>query len=92
MSWTWDEVKNEVNVHKHGLSFGLAARVFTDPLRISRPDPSQDDRWQTIGMVGRQTILVVHTWPEDEAEQGRIISARKAISHEREAYERGDFT
>jgi uncharacterized DUF497 family protein len=37
----------------------------------------------------------VHTWPEPETETdyetGRIVSARKATSHERKAYEEGAF-
>jgi uncharacterized DUF497 family protein len=37
-------------------------------------------------------LLVVHTWPEEsEGEVGRILSARKAIAHERRAYEEGNF-
>ena len=37
--------------------------------------------------------MVVHTWPEFDAgsgeEIGRVISARKATTHERAAYEEG---
>ncbi|MBM4297940.1 MAG: BrnT family toxin, partial [Deltaproteobacteria bacterium] len=60
-------------------------------------DPYPDrDRWQTMGLVGTVLLFVVHTWPEaDRAtgeETGRIISARKATSHERKAYEeKGKF-
>jgi uncharacterized DUF497 family protein len=40
-------------------------------------------------------LLVVHTWPEPDPmtgiEMGRIISARKATSHERKVYEEGQF-
>jgi uncharacterized DUF497 family protein len=50
-----------------------------------------EERWQTVGVVGRTTIFVVHTWPEGRDEAGRIISARKATSHERKAYEEGEF-
>jgi hypothetical protein len=68
--------------------------VFDDPLALSRQDPHPDgDRWQTIGRIEAVTFFVVHTWPEiDEAgETGRVISARKATSHERKAYEEGDI-
>ena len=44
-------------------------------------------------MVGTQVVMVVHTWPDFDTETGeeivRIISARKATRHEREAYEEG---
>ena len=70
--------------------------VFRDPLAASRRDPeASEERWQTIGMIGQVVVFVVHTWPEPdpdtEEEVGRIISARKATSHERRAYEEGEF-
>lgn len=66
-----------------------------DPLAASQPDPSPDEeRWQTIGMIGGVVVFVVHTWPQPDTtgeEIGRIISARKATSHERKAYEENRF-
>jgi uncharacterized DUF497 family protein len=96
LGWTWDPDKAAENRAKHGLSFETAVLVFDNPLHASRPDPHpDDDRWQTIGTVGPATLLVVHTWPEAQPEDdepvGRIISARKASTHERRAYEEEDF-
>ena len=96
MRWTWSEEKNRVNKINHGIRFETAQLVFADPLALSRHDPHPDgDRWQTVGLIGFVTVFVVHTQPESEAgadeETGRIISARKATSHERRAYEEGDF-
>lgn len=96
MEWTWSEEKNRTNKRDHKLSFETAVLVFDDPLAASRADPHPDgDRWQTVGVVGEVALLVVHTWPEPDpetgAETGRIISARKATTHERKAYEEGDF-
>lgn len=96
MRWTWSEAKNRGNKLKHGLSFETAQLVFNDPLAMSRCDPCTDEeRWQTIGQVGQVTIFVVHTWPvydqERDEEVGRIISARKATTHERREYEEGEF-
>lgn len=67
-----------------------------DPLAASRPDPHPDgDRWQTIGSAGGILVLfVVHTEPVEQAdgrEIGRIISVRRATSHERKAYAEGTF-
>jgi len=91
MPWTWDPDKDAANRRKHRVSFETAAFVFDDPMHASRPDPHPDgDRWQTVGMAGGVTLLVVHTWSED-SDEGRIISARKATAHERRAYEEGDF-
>jgi uncharacterized DUF497 family protein len=94
--WTWDPGKDRTNKRKHGLSLKTAQLVFDDPLAVSRLDTSiGEERWQTIGMIGHVVIFVVHTSPgRDRAsgeEIGRIISARKATSHERRAYEEGHF-
>ncbi|MGE4048552.1 MAG: BrnT family toxin [Acetobacteraceae bacterium] len=96
MRWTWDDEKNRTNKRDHGLSFETATLVFEDELAASRPDPHPDgDRWQTVGLVGTVCLFVVHTWPEPDPETGeeigRIISARKATTHERRAYEEGAF-
>jgi uncharacterized protein len=96
LSWTWDPEKDRKNRRKHGLSFDLARRVFDDPLALSRPDPCpSEERWQTIGMIRSVHVLVVHTAPETDAATGdaigRVISARKAMAHERKAYEEGAF-
>ena len=92
----WDPIKNRVNGRAHGLSFETAEYVFDDPLAASRADQyPHEQRWRTIGMIGMVVVLVVHTWPEPDPatgeETGRIISARKATSHERKAYEQGAF-
>ena len=96
MRFTWDETKNRSNQKKHdGISFEVAARVFLDPLRLSRQDRVEGDevRWQTIGIVhGITVILVAHTIVDDGQdhelfEQIRIISARRATPRERKYYE-----
>ena len=94
MRWTWDETKNEANLRAHGLSFEAAVYVFDDPISATQEDPfPHEQRWRTVGMVGTQVVMVVHTWPDFDAktgdESGRIISARKATRREREAYEEG---
>ena len=96
MRWIWDRTKNEANLKAHGLSFEAAAFVFDDPISTTRDDPyPYEQRGRTIGMVGTQVVMVVHTWPELDAETGegigRIISARKATRREREAYEEGNY-
>ena len=90
MRWAWSLVRNRDNKRKHGLSFETAQLVFDDPRALSRPDPfPHEERWQTVGVIGQITIIVVHTWPDSNVETGRIVSARKATAHERRAYEEG---
>lgn len=93
MRWIWRDEKNRTSQRDHGLSFETARLVFDDPPAASRVDPHPDgDRWQTVGIV---VLFVVHTWPEPGPatgeETGRIVSARRATTHERRAYEEGDL-
>ena len=96
MRWAWDQDKNDANLRVHGLSFEAAVFVFDDTMSATQEDPyPYEQRWRTIGMVGTQVVMVVHTWPDFDTETGeeigRIISARKATRREREAYEEGHY-
>jgi uncharacterized DUF497 family protein len=90
LRWTWDVEKAKKNLEKHKVSFELAERALGDPLCISVPDPFPDEeRWRTLGspsVDGVVVLYVVHTWPDVDG-VGRIISARRAESHERRNYE-----
>ncbi|ACD95937.1 BrnT family toxin [Trichlorobacter lovleyi] len=94
-SWLfeWDEIKNKSNKLKHGVSFETAAHVFNDPLLLSVQDRHIDgeERWQSIGMVnGNVLLLVAHLFQEDaKVVVIRIVSARKATAYERRRYEEG---
>lgn len=92
-SFEWDEVKNQKNQRKHGISFEVAMLVFDDPLRIEQQERFVDgeERWQTIGMIhGVLLVLVAHTIRlEDDTEIIRLISARDATKAEIRKYEHG---
>jgi uncharacterized DUF497 family protein len=91
MRFEWDEHKNRQNLRKHDIGFETAVLVFDDPYALTQRDSAFDDeeRWITVGAVGRGSILpVVHTFYEKEDQEViRIISARATESHERRAYE-----
>jgi uncharacterized DUF497 family protein len=83
----WDEAKNEKNKRDHHTSFEVAQYVFADPQRIWRFDRSEgntsgEERWQTIGKIGR-LYFVVYT---ECGESKRLISARPAEPGERRSY------
>lgn len=85
MKVEWDSEKNTKNIKKHGISFSLAAKVFTDVNRIEYYDEKnskEEDRYITIGLVG-EVLFVVYTDREDAV---RLISARLANEIEKEAY------
>ena len=90
----WDDRKAEINYRKHGIRFEEAASVFNDPLSVSKQDRITDgeQRWQTVGMIGnRSLLLVVHTvrFENNNVEVIRIISARCVDRKERRRYEHG---
>ena len=87
MKFEWDPAKNAANIAKHGVSFEQAARIFDGPVltRADDRDNHSEMREISIGLLdGIATLVVVHT---DGSEVTRIISARRALKHERKLYE-----
>ena len=91
MRFEWDEEKARGNYRKHRVLFETATLVFDDPGFVMLPDRDVEgeERWHTLGSAGDALLLLVaHTLQDDEGEEiVRIISARKAESHERRLYE-----
>jgi uncharacterized DUF497 family protein len=80
----WDDAKAAANLAKHGVDFVAARQVFDDAFNVERPDPDPDeDRRLVIGMVNGRLLSIVYT---ERATRIRLISARKATSHERRYY------
>ena len=86
MRFTWDQRKAASNLRKHGVSFPEAATAFDDELGAYYPDTLHADRFILIGYSRRPRLLyVVHA--EVRQDVIRIISARRAASHEKAHYE-----
>ena len=86
MNFSWDERKAASNRKKHGVSFDEATTVFADPLALAIEDLLDPGRTLLLGMSIRlRILLVVHA--ELDEDNIRIISARRATSHERRRYE-----
>jgi len=86
--FTWDPRKAAVNLRKHGVSFDEAASVFADPLALAVEDAVDPGRALLIGLSDRRR-LVLSVYTEVDDDTIRIISARRATSHERRHYEEG---
>jgi len=86
--FTWDPRKAAVNLRKHGVSFDEAASVFADPLALAVEDAVDPERALLIGLSDRRR-LVLSVYTEVDDDTIRIISARRATSHERRHYEEG---
>lgn len=83
LSFEWDDEKAASNLHKHGIPFEYAARVFWDARRCDWEDDRKDygeERRITVGHVDERLLVVTYT---ERGEQTiRLISARKATLHE----------
>jgi uncharacterized protein len=76
------------NVRKHGVSFEEAASVFADPLAPAVEDAVDPGRTVLIGMSERLRVLLT-VYTDIDEDTIRIISARRATTHERRHYEEG---
>lgn len=87
MNFEWDEKKNQSNIAKHGLNFTGAYRIFRLPIAVRLDVRSEygEERWIGIGMLLGRVVVIVYTEPN--AQTIRIISLRKALSHERKYYD-----
>lgn len=88
MRLEWDEHKNQVNIRKHGLDFVDAWEMFTMPMLVAVDDREdyEEERWIGVGLLKALVAVVVYV--ERDEDVIRIISLRKALSHERAKYER----
>ena len=89
VKFVWDETKNKKNLKKHGVDFSDAVRAWYDPDRLDFFDvecgSGEEIPWIILGAVAGVVLLVVETEPDEETV--RIISARRALKHEQEAYD-----
>jgi uncharacterized DUF497 family protein len=86
MQFQWDPEKRERNLRKHGIDFADTESVLDDPMAITvMDDASGEDRYVSVGAdtLGRILVLV-YTVRRDGA---RVISARRATTHERRTYQ-----
>jgi uncharacterized DUF497 family protein len=80
-----------LNWKKHYVSFETATLVFLDPARIERLDDSEsnisgEERWQTLGKVGKLYFVVYTETKDKKGEAIRLISARIATRAEQRSY------
>lgn len=87
IDFQWNEQKNEFNIRKHGFDFEDAHKVFDLPVLVEMDERVDygEERWVGIGLLDERVIVVVYT--ETSETTVRIISLRKALSHEKKRYE-----
>ncbi|MBI5415606.1 MAG: BrnT family toxin [Candidatus Omnitrophica bacterium] len=85
----WDPQKERLNIHKHGVDFTTAAKVFWDPKRkiyVDSKHSAQEERMFCIGKVDGRILTVRFIYREGKI---RIIGAgywRKGSGY----YEKGN--
>ena len=87
MRFEWDTEKNRTNISKHQLDFADVWKVFTRPVLVF-PDERIDygeDRFIAIGLLDETRVVVV-VYTESDKDVIRVISFRKALTHERKRY------
>ena len=85
MKFVWHETKQQNNLKKHGLDFGDEETVFAGPTFTFEDNRQNygEQRWVTLGLLGLQVVVIVHTETDDEI---RIISMRKASNNEQSLF------
>lgn len=84
----WDASKASTNFIKHKVQFGEASSTWGDNNGLEIPDyvhSETEERWIRIGLSNQARILVV-AYCENLNAKIRIISARKATTHEQRQY------
>jgi hypothetical protein len=89
LRFEWDDRKATANASKHGVTFDEARSVFFDERArlIDDPDHSHDeDRFVLLGLGSSLRLLIVCHCYRSAGGVIRIISARKATTHESRFY------
>jgi len=88
MNFEWDERKNAVNIRQHGFNFINAWEIFEGPMLTTFDDRYDygEERWIALGSLRTRIVVVVFT--ERGEDTIRIISLRKALTHERRRYKK----
>jgi uncharacterized DUF497 family protein len=91
VDYEWDQAKNALNRHKHGVDLRDAIAALEDPNRLEDVDTHREygeERIDVIGMARGRILFVVTTLRGDDT--CRIISARRATRDEQDRYYAGD--
>jgi uncharacterized protein len=85
-AFEWDENKRDSNITKHGIDFGDAQEVFSDPTAYTYASnqSANEQRYVTVGSAKGVLMAVIFTL---RGLAIRIISARVARRSERQRYE-----
>jgi uncharacterized protein len=85
---TWDEAKRDRNFKDHGVDFADLEGFFDGDL-VTREDVREDygePRFQSVGIFNGVPLFVVWTPRGEDGDIPHLISARRAVNHEYQAW------
>jgi hypothetical protein len=82
-AFEWHELKRAINLEKHGIDFEDALTIWDGPVATGRAVRGTEERFISIGEIEGRIIAVVWT---PRGSRRRLISARRARTHERDCY------
>ncbi|MDR1293655.1 MAG: BrnT family toxin [Bifidobacteriaceae bacterium] len=92
LRFEWDDDKDALNQARHQVSFEEARTVFFDPHGLVIDDPDHSITEVRFIIVGHSRVfrllVVAHCYRQADTVI-RIISARKATTHESKTYQAG---
>jgi uncharacterized DUF497 family protein len=85
MRYVWDEAKRQSNLHKHGLDFADAVKVFEGETLLFEDKRFSygEQRMICYGLLDWLVVVIVHAEADGTF---RIISMRKATRNESNIY------
>ena len=85
MRFEWNKAKRRSNLHRHGIDFADAERVFAGETVTFLDDRFEygETRFLTFGLLWEEVVAIVHTETDDVI---RVISVRRASRNEEESY------
>lgn len=89
IKFEWNDLKNRINIKKHGVSFEEASSVFYDENAILFDDlvhSKNEERFLIIGISRKARICIVSHCYRNADSVIRIISARRATKREIASY------
>ncbi|RKR43859.1 BrnT family toxin [Paraburkholderia sp. BL17N1] len=74
----WDEIKNQINIRKHGIDFQDAIDVFNHPLltALDQREDYGEDRWFAMGWIANIVGVVVYVERVEDVRSGSFRHAR----------------
>ena len=79
----WHAPKRALNLEKHGIAFEDAVTIWSGPVATRLSPHEQEERFISVGDMAGRIIVVVWT---TRGKRRRLISARRANTHERAYY------